>query len=73
MRGISSEFCKIYPFNMNHVEILSNDQFRDWNIEKIISGYKKPGTLVKKIFNDDFDFLNYSKKYVFVEDLKASK
>ena len=73
MRGISSEFCKIYPFNMNHVEILSNDLFRDWNIEKIISGYKKPGALVKKIFNDEFDFLNYSKKILFVENLKASK
>ena len=55
MKGISNEFNRIYPFHMYEVEILSDDQFRDWNIQKIISGYKRFGSPVKRIFDyDDF-------------------
>ncbi len=62
----SKEFNTIYPFHMYEIEILSYDRFTDWNIEKIISGYKIFGYLVKRIFDfgdfDGFHFLDYHKK-----------
>ena len=75
MKGISNEFKRIYPFHMYEVEILSDDQFRDWNIQKIISGYKRFGSPVKRIFDYDdfygFHFLDYNKKRQLVLVIKT--
>ena len=66
LRGVSPEFIKIYPFTINDLNIVSNDEFKDWNIEKKIDGYKTNGYR-SPIFN--FDFLDYGKKRDFIQKI----
>jgi hypothetical protein len=59
-------FIKIYPFTINDLNIVSNDEFKDWNIEKKIDGYKTNGYR-SPIFK--FDFLDFGKKRDFIQKI----
>ena len=75
MRWVSKEFQEIYPFDIDKVKIISDDRFKDWNIEGIITAYKQEGSLVKRIFDYDFEspfhLLDFQKKNDFYKNMQA--